>query len=326
MNIIIPIAGEGKRLRPHTHTKPKPLLPVAGKPMIDHIMDKILPLKPHRVYFIVGHLKHRLEHHIKTTYKNVDVRFIEQKELNGTAGAVQLAKEAFSEDVLIDFGDTIFDADLSVIAKSKDDGIIWVMPVKDYQRFGVVVTDENGYMTKIVEKPSTPVSKLANIGLYYVKNTKLLAKGIELVIKNCQPGKEAYLTDAFQYMIQNGAKIKTLPCEAWYDCGTADTLLETNRALLREVPKKTFKGFKVVHPVAIHPSAVIENSTIGPNVSIGADVQIRNSKVKNSILDDRCEVEDADLAGSIIGVEASVKGAALKAIVGDHSRVESVKK
>jgi glucose-1-phosphate thymidylyltransferase len=322
MKVIIPIAGEGRRLRPHTYTKPKPLLPVAGKPIIEHVMDKILPLNPTQVIFIIGHLGHRLEKHLRQTYPDTNLKFIEQKELNGTAGAVWLAKEAFDEDVLIDFGDTIFDADLSIIKESTDDAIIWAKQVEDYQRFGVIVTDEHGYMTKIVEKPQTPISKLANIGLYYIKNTRLMEEGIIHIFSKRQEGKEVFLTDAFAYMIQAGAKIKIVDCDGWYDCGTAATLLETNRALLDAYATREHPGVILIPPVFVHPSAKIESSTIGPYVSIAANVVIRNSKIADSIIDEGAEVYDAQLTESIIGVEALVKGNATKVILSDHSRVE----
>jgi glucose-1-phosphate thymidylyltransferase len=323
MNIIIPVAGFGKRLRPHTHTKPKPLLPVAGKPMVDHIMDKVLPLKPTEVWFIVGHLNHRIEEHLRATYPDVKLRFVDQKVLNGTAGATILAREAFSEPVLVDFGDTLFETDLSIIDSIDADGILWAMHREDYQRFGIILTDDDGYMTKIVEKPKERIGTLANIGLHYFKNTKLLAEAIDHVMAHKQEGREGYLTDAVQYMIEHGARIKVLPVDAWFDCGTPEALLEANHALLTTKAKPTMlPGCTIIPPVAIHPTADVQTSTVGPYVSIGPGVIVRGSVVLNSILDTKSEVHNSRLSDSIVGEEAVVLNQSLRAIIGDHSRIE----
>ncbi len=327
MKIIIPVAGFGARLRPHTHTKPKVILPIAGKPMIDHIIDDILPLKPTEIIFITGHLKERLEKHIVEEYKDkVKLKFVEQKEINGTAGAVWLGHEAFDEDVLIIFGDTIFSADLNVIKHCKDDAIMWAMHVEDPRRFGVIVTDENDYAKKIVEKPQEFVSNLANIGVYWVKNTKLLSEAIEHTIKNKQEGKEAYLTDSFTYMIEHHAKIKILPCTGWYDCGTPEAVLNTNRVLLdKKFGKHEIKisdSVTIIPPCAIDPSAHLENCVIGPHVTIGALASIKDCIIKNSIIDKEASVSYTLLDKSIIGENARVQGVMRSIHLGDHSTLE----
>jgi glucose-1-phosphate thymidylyltransferase len=323
MKVILPVAGEGKRLRPYTHTKPKQLLLVAGKPAIDHIMQSILPLKPTEICFVTGHLKHHIEHYMRQAYPGTALRFIEQTGPYGTATAVYCARDAFDEDVIIDFGDTIFDTDLSVIKDCEDDGIIWAMHREDYQRFGVILTDKNGHMTRIVEKPKEPVSKLANIGLYYVKNTKLLLEGIEWTLANRKEGDEAWLTNAFQYMIEHGAKLRVEKCNQWFDCGTPEALLDANKVLLqRSQHTRAHHGATITPPVFIHPSATVENSSIGPFVSIGAHARVKNSTLANTIIDEGAVVENAELTESILGVEAAVRGNAGKVIIGDHSRVE----
>ena len=198
------------------------MLKVAGKPVMDYVMDDVAKLKGvEQVIYITGHLKEKVEAHAKAQYKFPGV-YIEQKVQDGTAGAVELARPYVDQPVLIIFVDTIFDADLSIVENSPDDGIIWTKEVEDYQRFGVVVTDANGHMTKIVEKPSTPISKRANIGLYYIKNWKLLYEGIAHVLKQPTNKGEYYLTDAFQYMIDKGAKIKVVDVAGWYDAGKLD--------------------------------------------------------------------------------------------------------
>src|SRR6266850_7758426 len=228
MKVIIPLAGKGTRLRPHTHVTPKPMIKIAGKPVIDYVMDDLERLGDvEQVIYITGHLKEKVEEYARATYP-FDSVFIEQKVQDGTAGAVALARDYVDQPVFIIFVDTIFDADLAVVKNLDADGVIWVKEVEDYQRFGVVVSDAKGFMTKIVEKPSTPISKRANIGLYYIKNWKLLVEAIDWVL-NQPPNKgEYYLTDAFQHMIDKGAKLKVIDVEGWYDAGKLDTLLETN--------------------------------------------------------------------------------------------------
>src|SRR5688572_7282438 len=178
MKVIIPLAGKGTRLRPHTHLVPKPMMKVAGKPVMSYILDDLKKLgNVEQIIYITGHLKEKVEEFARATI-DVPSVFVEQMVQDGTAGAVALAREYVDQPVLIIFVDTIFDADLSVIKSTDADGIIWTKEVEDYQRFGVVVTDDDSHMTRIVEKPKTPVSKRANIGLYYIKNWKLLYEGI----------------------------------------------------------------------------------------------------------------------------------------------------
>src|SRR5919204_2541370 len=250
MQVIIPLAGKGTRLRPHTHLVPKPLLKVAGRPVMDWVMDRLEGLNVTELIFITGHLKEQVEAYARARYR-IPSRFIEQKVQDGTAGAVNLARPYVHEPVLIIFVDTVFEADLTLINRTDADGIIWTKEVEDYQRFGVVVTDKQDYMTKIVEKPSTPISRRANIGLQYVKDWRTLFDGIDHVMKS-PPGKggEFYLTDAFQYMVDHGKKLLVTEVGGWFDCGKVDTLLETNEHLLRhgraKRPKHLPKGVKII--------------------------------------------------------------------------------
>ncbi len=229
MKVIVPLAGKGTRLLPLTKRVPKPLIRVAGRPVMDYVMDAIAGLDLEELIVITGHLKDVVERYIVEHY-DVKARFVEQKTLDGTAGAINLARPYVKGPVLIIFVDTLFDADLSLIKTADADGIIWTKEVEDYRRFGVIVTDGRGYMTRIVEKPDNPVSRLANIGLQYIKDWKTLFEGIAHVLKQ-PPGKggEFYLTDAFQYMVDRGRRLRVGEATGWYDCGKVDTLLETNR-------------------------------------------------------------------------------------------------
>jgi glucose-1-phosphate thymidylyltransferase len=326
MKVIIPLAGKGTRLRPHTHTVPKPMLRVAGKPVMDYVMDDVAKLTGvEQVIYITGHLKEKVEAHAKLTYRFPGT-FVEQKVQDGTAGAVDLARPYVDQPVLIIFVDTIFDADLSIVETSTDDGIIWTKEVEDYQRFGVVVTDANGHMTQIVEKPSTPISKRANIGLYYIRNWKLLYEGIAHVLSQPANKGEFYLTDAFQYMIEHGAKIRVVDVGGWYDAGKLDTLLETNEVMLkkgRALNAGSVTGSKIIEPVRIEAGATVKDSTIGPNVVIGAGSVVSGSTLKHTIVGEKSTLSDCDVHDSMIGDSVVLEGAKGSVTVGDNSEIRA---
>ena len=314
MKVIVPLAGKGTRLLPLTKRVPKPLVKVAGRPVMDYVMDTVRGLDVEELIVITGHLKDVVERHIVKNYK-VEAKFVEQKTLDGTAGAINLARPYVDGPVMIIFVDTLFDADLSVVKRSDADGILWAKEVEDYQRFGVIVTDERGYMTRIVEKPSTPISKLANIGLYYIKDWKTLFDGIADVMGG-KPGKggEHYLTDAFQYMVDQGRKLAVGEVTGWYDCGKVDTLLETNRHLLehgraRRPPPQTLpKGVHIKDPVYIEDGVRLADCTIGPNVSLGAGSSVTGSTVANSILGNNVRIQGATVEGSLVGDDQVIEG------------------
>jgi glucose-1-phosphate thymidylyltransferase len=326
MKVIIPLAGKGTRLRPHTHITPKPMLKIAGKPVIDYVMEDLQRLgNIEQVVYITGHLKEKVEEYVRAKYP-FDAVFIEQKVQDGTAGAVALARNYVDQPVFIIFVDTIFDADLSVVNRTDADGIIWVKTVDDYQRFGVVVTDNDGNMTKIVEKPSTPISKRANIGLYYIRNWKLLYEGIDWTLRQPKNKGEYYLTDAFQYMIDHGAKIKVIDVEGWYDAGEQGTLLETNRIMLEKGrarrPSSLPPDVRVIDPVYIEDNVVLANATIGPNVSIGTGSRLEGSELRDTIVGSGSTVTNSTLTNSLIGDAAVVEGVHGQINVSDHSVVK----
>jgi len=235
MKVVMPLAGKGTRLRPHTHVTPKPLLKVGDKPVLAYILDELRELGVGEAVCITGHLKERVEEFMAREYPDFKAVYVEQVEQRGTGDAIALAEPYVEEDLLIIFVDTLFDADLSLVKRLPADvaGVIWAKEVEDYQRFGVIVTDEHGFMQKIIEKPSEPVSKLANIGLYYIRDWKLLFEGIRHVMST-DPGVggEYFLTDAFQYMVDHGGKLLVAPVAGWYDAGKPDTLLDTNLHVL----------------------------------------------------------------------------------------------
>lgn len=331
MQLVIPLAGKGTRLRPHTHVTPKPLLRVADKPVMSYILDDLRELGVDEAVFITGHLKEKVQAYVDLEYPQFNAKYVEQPVQNGTAGAVQLAEPFIHEDLLIIFVDTLFDADLSLVKRLPDDvaGVIWAKEVEDYQRFGVIVTDGDGNMRQIIEKPSEPISKLANIGLYYIRDWKLLFEGINHVMGS-EPGPsgEFYLTDAFQYMIDHGAKLKTVEVEGWYDAGKTETLLETNRHLLETTRSRepaAREGIRIHAPVHIADGAVLEDAEIGPNVTISAGATVKSSRLRDSIVGEGAVVENCELHESLVGTDARVSGVNGRVDVGDHSTVEAAR-
>jgi glucose-1-phosphate thymidylyltransferase len=326
MKVIIPLAGKGTRLRPHTHLTPKPMMKVAGKPVMSYVLDELKKLgNVEQIIYITGHLKEKVEEYARAEM-DVPSVFIEQKVQDGTAGAIALAKNYVDQPVLIIFVDTIFDADLSKVKSVDADGIIWVKEVEDYQRFGVVVTDKDGNMTKIVEKPKTPISKRANIGLYYIRNWKLLFEGIDHVLEQPKNQGEYFLTDAFQYMIDKGAKIRVIDVEGWYDAGKIETMLETNEAMLRRGRARrpaSAGDSTIIEPVYIEDNVTLRKSKVGPNVSIGAGSVLDNAEVSNSIVGSNARITKSVITNSLVGDEAIVVGVKGEMTVGDHSEVRA---
>ncbi len=323
MQVIIPLAGKGTRLRPHTHLVPKPMLKVAGRPVMDWVMDRLEGLKITELIFITGHLKEQVEAYSRTRY-GYPARYIEQKVQDGTAGAINLARPYVTGPVLIIFVDTVFEADLTLINRTDADGIIWAKEVEDYQRFGVVVTDAEGYMTRIVEKPKEPISKLANIGLYYIKAVDSLWQGIDHVLASPANKGEYYLTDAFQFMIEQGKRILAAEVGGWYDCGKLDTLLETNEILLRKGAARhpTLPAtVDVIEPVHIEDGVRIERSVIGPNVSIEAGTVITDSAVANMIIGRDARLTDVRVNGGVLGNRVILDHFEGSASLGDDSEV-----
>jgi glucose-1-phosphate thymidylyltransferase len=325
MKVIIPLAGKGTRLRPHTHLVPKPMLKIAGKPVMAYILEDLERLGGvDQVIYVTGHLKEKVEQYARTQFK-LPAAFVEQTVQDGTAGAVKLAQPYVDQDVLIIFVDTIFETDLSVIKTTDADGIIWVKEVEDYQRFGVVVTDADGNMTKIVEKPDTPISKRANIGLYYVKNWKLLYEGIDWTLKQPKNKGEYYLTDAFQYMIDKGAKLKVIDVEGWYDAGKLDTLLETNKIVLGKGaarrPKNIEASVTIHDPVYVEDDVMLSNATIGPNVTLGKGSKVEGSTLTDTIVGSKCTIRRSTLHNSLIGDDVVIEGLKGELTVSDHSEI-----
>ncbi len=324
MNLILPTAGMGTRLRPHTFSKPKPLVTVAGKPVLGHVLDDLVALPMEKVVFIVGYLGEQIERYVRAEY-DLPAEFVVQHELKGQAHAIHLARGLVRGPTLIVFVDTLVEADLRKLEHVGADGVLHVKEVDDPRRFGVVQV-EDGRVVRLIEKPASMDNRLAVVGLYYLRDIDWLFAAIqELMERNLQTRGEFWLADALQLMIDQGARMVAEPVAVWEDCGKPETVLQTNRYLLDKGRTHMVPAANsvIIPPVHIHKGAVIENSVIGPHVSIGGGSVIRNSIIRNSIINGGAEIEDAMLEESLIGENAQVTGDFQRLNVGDSSEVRS---
>lgn len=321
---VVPVAGAGTRLRPHTYSAPKPLLPVAGRAILGHLVQDLLDAGLEEAVFIIGHMGDRIRNFIEAEYvsKGLRAHFVEQPVARGLGHAIHLAAPVVGERrMLILLGDTIVRADLGAVLR-RDANAIGVKEVADPRRFGVVELDGER-VRRLVEKPDVPPTNLAIVGIYYFRDSAALFASLdELVQRGEQTKGEFQLTDALQRFLDQGRELTTFPVEGWYDCGKTETLLETNRILLdQQIGAVEIPGSLVVPPVALGKGAVVENSVVGPFVSIGEGAVVRRTIVKDSILFDAARVEDSVLEGSLVGRGASVRGAVSRLNVGDSSEV-----
>ena len=322
MRAVIPVAGAGSRLRPHTFELPKVLLNVAGKPILAHILDKIIDEGITCATIVVGHMGEKIRKYVSTAYPNLKVDYVEQQEQLGLGHAIYIARDKLADEpVLIILGDTIFDVDLSPVLRSRE-SLLGVKPVDDPHRFGVAETT-NGYIKRLVEKPEHPISHLAVVGIYYIANVPLLVSCLTKLVQNKVRTRDEYqLTDALQMMIDEGEKMKTFHVEGWYDCGKPETLLATNRVLLEKNPNsRPMKGVLIIEPVYISPTAVLSNCVIGPYTTVGDRAEISEAIVRNSIIVDDAKVSKALLDSSIVGNSAVVKGTYKRINVGGSSEI-----
>jgi len=323
MKIIIPVAGKGTRLRPHTYVLPKPLIRVAGRPIIDYIIEQIETLEFSEIIFIIGHLGEQIKNYLLKTY-SFPMKFVRQQEFHGLGHAIYLSKDEFLSDepVLIILGDIIFKADLSTIVNSKDNQI-GVMISDDPRKFGVVVVDKQGYVENMIEKPENPPSNLAIAGIYFFPSSKKLFNSIEYLMEhNIRTKGEYQLTDAMHYMLKIGEKFKAFHINELYDCGEKETLLNTNKVLLKK-QSNSYKvdGSIIIEPVFIGKNCEIKNSIIGPNTSISEGCIIKNAIIKNSIVGLETTIENAILDRSLIGDNSYIMDNSLELNIGPDSEL-----
>jgi glucose-1-phosphate thymidylyltransferase len=326
VKVVIPLAGYGTRLRPQTYTKPKPLINVAGKAVLGHLLDKLAGLPISEYIFIVGYMGDQVEDYVKSNY-SIPARFVEQTELLGQSHAIWLARDWIDDEPMaVVFVDTLFEADLDALKSTDADAVIYVKEVPDPRSFGVVTLDAQGYITSFVEKPKSKDNRLAVIGLYYFKNGRALIDAIQETMDHQIMTKgEYYLADAMHIMVNMGLKFRPSEVSVWLDCGKPDTVLETNRYLLENGHNNAaeFNGTDsiIVPPVHIAPTAKISRSVIGPHVTVAADCEVTGSIICDSILDEGAIVKSALLEHSLVGRNARVEDRANMVNVGDSSAV-----
>ena len=329
MKAVIPVAGAGKKLRPLTYTQPKPLIPVAGKPIICFIVDALVEEGIDEFVFIIGYLGEKIKNYILDKYPEITCTFVEQTNRLGSGHAIWLAKDFIDpeEEIVIFFGDTIVDLDLKSVLNSKS-SIIGVKKVSDPRSFGVVKCNEKGIVTHLVEKPSIPLSNLALVGFYKIREPRLLFEGIEKNIEeNRKTEGEFQLTDGLMRMVDSGVEISTIMVDNWFDCGKKEILLETNNLLLdrkgfRSENLPSYDNSIIIQPVNIGQDCEISNSIIGPHVTIGNNTKLESAIVKSSIIGNYASIKEAVLVNSVIGNDTSITGLRQSLNIGDNTEID----
>ena len=331
MKVIILLAGYGTRLRPHTWSRPKPILRVAGNTVVGHILDRLEDVTVDEVIFVVGYRGDQIESWIREHYPHLNTHFVVQEQALGQAHAVSLCRDYMDDqDILLAFGDGIIEADYAALPDPAADGVFLVQEVEDPRRFGVSVLDDDGNIQEFIEKPPTMEHKLAIVGIYWFRSGRYLAQAVDQVIKSERKTLgEYFMADAFQVMLEQGARLRTMHVRQWADAGTREAILDTNRRLLaagygsEDALERSFSdGFTVIPPVYIHPSADVEASVIGPYATIEAGVKVRNAVIRDSIIDPEAQIQDCILENALIGEKAKVTGQGKSLFVGDNSSVD----
>lgn len=329
MKIIIPAAGQGTRLQPHTFTRPKVMLPVAGRPIIGHILADVAPLGADEIRLVVGYRGDVVEAYAREEFPDLPVRVVWQSERLGLGHAVLHAlDEADRGPVLVVLGDTVFDVDYGAVVAGPDH-VLGVRQVPDPERFGIVELDPSGeWITRLVEKPAEPRSDLALVGLYFVREGERLRRALQDLVDGDRRTRGEYqLTDALQAMIDQGERFVPYVIGDWFDCGKPETLLDTNRALLERRPPPRVPAdvhgaaVVIVPPVHVGPDCTLENAVVGPWVSLQRGATVRDAVVRDSIVGEGAIIEGAVLERSIVGPAARVRGRPRTLDLGDGSEV-----
>jgi glucose-1-phosphate thymidylyltransferase len=328
MKAIIPVAGAGTKLRPHTYTQPKALIPLAGKTVLSIIIDQLKEVGINEIIFIVGYLGEKIQDYVKVKYPGLAAHFVYQTDRQGIGHAIKLTKNIISGDqIFVVLGDTICEYDCHEVMKSEY-SMLGVKKVDDPRDFGVAEIDDDGFITHVVEKPNIPKSNKALVGIYKIKESEQLFQCLENNIKQgLRTHGEYSITDALDCMIQNGVKFKSFKVENWFDCGKKDTLLESNATLLKKFGSKieehpVFENTVIIQPVSIASGCDIKNSIIGPNVAVGENTTINYSIVKNSIIGSFSNLFDIVLEASLIGSDTGIRGETRTLNIGDNTNID----
>ena len=328
MKAIIPVAGAGTKLRPHTYTQPKALIPIAGKTILSFIVDQLHDAGINEFIFIVGYLGEKIHEYVTETYPELKTHFVYQNERQGTGHAIELTKDIVGNDeVFVVLGDTICDYDIKEVMDSPYN-MLGVKKVDDPRNFGVAEIDEEGMIEHVVEKPAIPKSNMALVGLYKIKESNFLFECLHhLFSANITINGEYNLTDALDCMIKRGVKFQAFKVKSWFDCGKKETLLESNATLLKKFggvvhPDIITENSIIIPPVSIAKGSVIKSSIIGPHVSIGADTTIQHSIVRDSIIGSYTSLYEVVVDNSLIGSDASVKGLSRSLNIGDNTEID----
>lgn len=329
MKAIIPVAGAGTRLRPHTYTRPKPLIPVAGKPILAFIIDQLLQAGIREFVLVIGYLGGRIQQFVKKRYPDLDVHYVHQEQRLGLGHAVWEAREHFArgEEVFIVLGDTIFEAELQSLL-AKPGSWLGIHKVDEPREFGVVERNDDGSIRRMVEKPRIPKSNWAIVGLYKICETQALTQALQYLLdKDLRTAGEIQLTDALMQMVQGGVRIGTVEINNWFDCGKKEILLETNAALLRRTGYATpdlsgHEGSILIPPVFIGRNCSIRHSIVGPHVTLGDETVITGAIVRNSIVGDNTCLENIILHDSVVGSDSDIKGFRQSLNLGDNTEID----
>ncbi|MDB5192308.1 MAG: glucose-phosphate thymidylyltransferase [Segetibacter sp.] len=328
MKAIIPVAGAGRKLRPHTYTQPKALIPIAGKTILSFIVDQLHEAGINEFIFIVGYLGEKIQDYVKNTYPNLTCHFVYQNERQGTGHAIELTKNIVGDDeVFVALGDTICEFDVKEMVNSPY-SMLGIKKVDDPRKFGVAELDSDGFISHVVEKPSIPKSNMALVGIYKIKETQILYGCLHhLFTEDIKTYGEYNLTDALDCMIQRGARFKAIKVKNWFDCGKKETLLESNATLLRKLDggvkcDNCYENTIIIHPVSIAANCIIKNSIIGPHVAIGSNTNIQQSIVRDSIIGSYTNLHEVVLDNSLIGSDASVRGLSRNLNIGDNTEID----
>lgn len=329
MKAVIPVAGAGTRLRPHTYTQPKPLIPVAGKTIISFIIDQLVAVGIRDFVFIIGYLGEKIKLYLETNYPDLNKEFVFQEKREGSGHAIWTAREVIkdADEIFIFFGDTIIDFDIQRVL-NEPNSCFCVKEVDDPREFGVVEYDENDIVKRVVEKPSIPKSNMAMVGLYKIKEVNMLIDIIDNNIKNkIMTHGEFQLTDGLMGMINKGVKFTTILVNNWFDCGKKEILIETNSRLLDKegyasYDLPAYDNTIIIHPVSIGKNCKIANSIVGPHVTIGSNVVINYSIIKESIIGSYASINEVVLQQSLVGSDASIKGLRQSLNIGDNTEID----